>query len=186
MGHDSVKLRVVARFVILYICIGFLLVTAQQMTSNGNIRTNPRTLVTVQNEQVLRGADLYFDNCSVCHGDTGLGLNEAKTTFPEEHRKCTRCHRPGNSKFVNWNNIQDNNMFDLGQPAALRGEKALATFSNAEVLYTYIKSTMPRYQPGYLKDTEYMDITAFLIQINNALPESLILTEQSALDITLD
>ena len=180
------RLGVVARlFISLYLCIGFLGVTAQQMTSNGNIRTNPRTLVTVQNEQVLRGADLYFDNCSVCHGDTALGLAEAKTTFPEEHRKCTRCHRPGNSKLVNWDNIQDNNMFDLGQPTALRGEQALTTFPNAGVLYSYIKSTMPRYEPGYLEDKEYLDITAFLVHINGALPEDILLDEQSALSTLL-
>ncbi len=158
---------------------------AQEMTSNGNVRTDPRTLLTTQSAQVLRGADLYFANCSVCHGDTALGLNEAKTTFPAEDRNCTRCHRPGNSKTVNWTNIQDNNMFDIGNPVALRGDGALANFPDAATLYAYTRATMPRYQPGFLTDAEYMDITAFLAHINGALPENLVLDEQNAATVPL-
>ena len=162
-----------------------MLVAAQEMTSNGNVRTNPRTLVTTQSEQVLRGADLYFANCSVCHGDTALGLAEAKTTFPPEDRRCTRCHRPGNSKTVDWTRIQDNNMFDIGDPVALRGDGALADFSDAATLYAYTRATMPRYQPGFLADAEYLDITAFLAHINGALPEGVVLDEQSATTVLL-
>ena len=170
-------------FIAFYLCILCLGVTAQQMTSNGNVRTNPRTLVTIQNEQVLHGADLYFEHCSVCHGDTALGLAEAKTTFPEEHRKCTHCHKSNNTKLIDWRYIEHNNMFDIGKPGALRGD--LSSFPSALTLYTYIKVTMPRYEPDKLSGDDYMAITAFLAHINGASLEATPLTEQSAAGVSL-
>ena len=177
------------RSLLLYLSLGLLVglcfSAAQEMTSNGNIRTNPRTLVSTESEQVLHGADVYFESCAVCHGDTALGLAEAKTTFPESHQRCTRCHRPGNPKTVDWTFIQDTNMFDLGDPVALRGDGALAAFANAAALHAYTSATMPRYAPGTLDNSDYLAVTAFLLHVNGALPEGLELTGDNAVDISL-
>ena len=137
-------------------------------------------------EQVLRGAGFFARNCAVCHGKSAAGFAEAKLAFPREDRHCTRCHRPSNPTKIDWKNIQDHNMFSLGSPPALRGEGALTNFPSAEAVYLFIRRTMPRYEPGRLSDEEYLDITAFLLQLNNALPRDLTLAEENAAGVLLD
>lgn len=146
-------------------------------------------------ELATRGAELYALNCAVCHGATGGGLPEAKLAFPEDHRDCTRCHRPSNrivqpltEPFV------DNDMFAVGDPPALRrldlsgtGGSPLADGSSLEArspvvgqlsavaaptaLLAYVAATMPRYDPGRLTADEYAAITAHLLVVNDRLDE---------------
>ena len=149
--------------------VGFfaLLVATLGLTQDNERRTHSSTLVTTEDAELLNGAELYYQKCSVCHGDTGLGLEEARATFPEDHRRCTQCHKSGNPKEVDWLNIRDNDMFDIGDPTPLRGEGALANFANPESLQAYISATMPRYAPNSLEADDYRDIAAFLLHINN-------------------
>jgi mono/diheme cytochrome c family protein len=135
--------------------------------------------------QVQIGAELYNANCKVCHGATALGLEEAKLAFPQEHRRCTRCHRPGNPTLIDWNNIQDHDMFDLGNPPHLRGAEALSSFGTAEALYQYLRATMPRYEPSRLEDAEYLDITAFLLELNGLLPNDFTLSMENSSALSL-
>jgi hypothetical protein len=65
---------------------------------------------------------------------------------------CTTCHRePG------------------GTAPVLAGERFTKTFSDAtlQVVFTTIKTTMPRNAPGSLSDTEYVDVVAHLLKINS-------------------
>jgi mono/diheme cytochrome c family protein len=65
---------------------------------------------------------------------------------------CTSCHRePG------------------GTAPVLAGERFTKTFSDAtlQVVFTTIKTTMPRQAPGSLSDAEYVDIVAHLLKINS-------------------
>ncbi len=117
---------------------------------------------------VMRGAEIYNDNCAVCHGDTGLGLEEARLSFPADHRACERCHRPGNPRFMSFETMMErqHDLFDVGVPPSLRGSGALATFAgNQEALFAYVRATMPRYQPGRLRDEAYRDVVTFLTWI---------------------
>lgn len=113
---------------------------------------------------VRAGAEAYAANCSVCHGDTGLGYEEAKLSFPADHRQCTRCHRPGNEREMSFAemNRREHNLFDVGDPPAVRGEGALRAFPTDEALAGYLRATMPRYQPGRLSDDDYAALVAFL------------------------
>ena len=135
--------------------------------------------------QVVRGAEVYDLNCAVCHGDSGLGFAEAKLAFPETERKCTQCHKSGNPKLIDWKTIRDNDMFDVGTPPALRGSERNPQFANALVLYTYLKATMPRYEPGRLSNDEYLDVTAFLLSINGDLPRDINLDLGNAVKLEL-
>ncbi len=123
---------------------------------------------------VAAGAELYAWNCSVCHGPTGGGLAEAKLAFPEEERRCTRCHRPSNrivqpldQPFI------DNDMFSIGEPPALHGiaggRVTLAATADPAALFHYVRATMPRYDPGRLTDAEYRALTAFLLDMNGRI-----------------
>lgn len=121
-------------------------------------------LVTDAPDTVVRGAATYERNCSVCHGDTALGYEEAKLAFPAGHRACTQCHRTGNAREMSWDVIdaRGHDLFDVGDPPALRGPGALVGFADDAVLFAYTRATMPRYQPGRLTDAEYTDLVAFM------------------------
>lgn len=144
----------------------------------------PDTMAVAQ-----RGAELYALNCAVCHGATGGGLAEAKLAFPEDHRDCTRCHRPSNrivqplsEPFV------DNDMFAVGDPPALHDLEAAASSATGldprsavagrlsataapTALLVYVAATMPRYDPGRLTADEYAAITAHLLVLNGRVDE---------------
>lgn len=117
---------------------------------------------------VRAGAEAYAANCAVCHGDTGLGYAEARLSFPTDHRACTRCHRPGNEREMSFATMMErqHDLFDIGDPPAVRGDGSLAAFPTDDVLFAYLRATMPRYQPGRLNDDAYRSLVAFLRWLN--------------------
>lgn len=125
-------------------------------------------LVANASDEVRVGATLYDLNCAVCHGDTGLGYAEAKLAFPADHRTCTRCHRPGNPVTMSFETMMErqHDLFDVGAAPALRGDGALAAFTDPVALWAYTGATMPRYQPGRLTDVEVRAIVTFLWHAN--------------------
>ena len=129
-------------------------------------------------ELSARGGELYAFNCAVCHGVTGGGLAEAKLAFPEDHRDCTRCHRPSNRTVQPLTQpFVDNDMFAIGDPPALRavasadaGSVAVGRMGEVaapKALLAYVAATMPRYDPGRLTLEEYTAITAHLLALND-------------------
>ncbi len=58
--------------------------------------------------------------------------------------------------------FQDNNMFDVGDPPALRGPGTLRAWLDAVALRAYIEAAMPRHAPGSLSRAEAEAITAFI------------------------
>jgi len=117
--------------------------------------------------QLERGSDLFYRRCSVCHGKTGLGLAEAREALPESHRRCTRCHKSGGFEVMTVP-FQDNNMFDIGHPPALRGPGTLRAWPDAAALRAYIQAAMPRHAPGSLSRAEAEAVTAFLTDLRAA------------------
>ena len=146
---------------------------------------SPADLVAGSSEQVLRGAEIYDLVCSDCHGDSGLGIAEGRLSFDPEHRRCEQCHKTFNAPTKNNVKLSERNSFNIGEPPALQGEGVLAHFANAGVLHAYIRAAMPRYEPGMLGEEEYIDITAFLLKLNDLLPQGLILSEANAPSVTL-
>jgi hypothetical protein len=127
-------------------------------------------LVAGAPDAVLRGAAIYDWNCAVCHGDTGLGYAEARLAFPADHRTCTRCHRRDNAREMSFEemNARPHDLFDVGDPPAIRGDGALAGFASDAALFAYTRATMPRYQPGRLGDDDYADVVAFMRWLGEA------------------
>jgi len=117
------------------------------------------------------GEDAYARNCSVCHGPTGGGIEEARLRFPPEERRCTRCHRPSNPVVQPLDRpFVDNDMFSIGDPPPLHPTPerptALASVAAPQALQDYLSRTMPRYDPGRLSDAEYRALTALLLAMN--------------------
>lgn len=160
-------------------------IMAQAALGDGQVGHGHAADAAARVKLVGRGAELYALNCAVCHGATGGGLPEAKLAFPEDHRTCTRCHRPSNrivqpltEPFV------DNDMFAIGDPPTLRtvvhdsdGGPAtelqeavvghLGAVAPPSALLAYVAATMPRYDPGRLGHDEYVAITAHLLVLND-------------------
>jgi cytochrome c len=161
--------------VLLFVFLLFLLAVLSIATTQGyymGLKNSGGPLPTLEliagaSEQVLRGAELYDWNCSVCHGPTALGLEEARAEFPESHRQCESCHRNNNpdtrANFAG--NTNERNAFSIGVAPSLRDEASLSKFTNAAVLYAYIYTAMPRYEPRKLTLEEALDITAFLLAL---------------------
>lgn len=129
-------------------------------------------LVAPAPDAVRRGAETYDQNCAVCHGDTGLGYEEAKLSFPADHRTCSRCHRPGNVQRMSFEEMmrRQHDLFDVGEAPPVRGPDALRGFGSDEALFAYLRATMPRYQPGRLDDAAYWDLVAFLRWLTPVAP----------------
>lgn len=118
---------------------------------------------------VREGAILYDHNCSACHGDTGSGMVEAKTSFPDDKRTCTRCHKPNNPPQMDHLAMNWRNAFDIGvAPAVVGPDARLDMFANGAGLLGYVRATMPRPWPGSLSDEDYLAIVAFLAAANGA------------------
>lgn len=135
-------------------------------------------------EQVRHGAEVYDLVCSNCHGNTGLGIEEGRAEFLPEHQRCEKCHRPFNASTLANVEISEKNSFNIGTPPALRNHGMLSKFGSAAGLYAYLSAAMPRHDPGVLSEQDYLDITAFLLVLNGALPKDTILTKENSPNIT--
>lgn len=135
--------------------------------------------------QIQEGARVYNLVCADCHGDTGLGFDEALLGFHPDHHNCSQCHRKYNSPHEDDVRVSERNCFNIGDPPAIRGEGLQKKFQNAAAYYYFIKATMPRYMPNGLSEQEYWNITAFLLAINDNLPDQTELSIENAAQITL-
>lgn len=135
--------------------------------------------------QVQAGAHEYHLVCEACHGASGLGLAEGRLSFPPSHQYCERCHHPYNAALWEDTAIGPRNSFNLGDPPALRGDGTLADLPNARALYGYLRTAMPRYRPGDLTDSQYLDVTAFLLALRADMPAAGSLSLKDAAEVAL-
>jgi mono/diheme cytochrome c family protein len=115
-----------------------------------------------------KGAAVFSVACSVCHGATGMGLDEARKDFPPDHRRCYRCHRPSNPPTMALAQIEarQHDLFSIGEPPPLRGSGAFAAAASPAALRAYLAAAMPRSRPGSLSPEEYDALTAYLLYLN--------------------
>lgn len=123
---------------------------------------------------VERGRAVFALRCAVCHGETGGGLEEARLAFPEDHRRCESCHKPGNpDRQANMSGsfelmrgpVAVGNAFAIGEAPPLRGPGTLRNFRNRAALRAYIQAAMPRHAPGSLEPQESRALSAFVLEL---------------------
>lgn len=129
-----------------------------------------QTLLASASPQVRAGAQTFHLVCATCHGPTGEGLAEARMAFVPSDRHCESCHRPGNPPRWADLSVRANNSFSIGHPPPLRGTDLLQRFDTPSDLFHYIRGAMPRYDPGKLSERSYVQLTAFLLALNGAMP----------------
>jgi hypothetical protein len=106
------------------------------------------------------GAQVYWLNCSACHGDRGQGLtDEFRQLYPPEDQNCWNSHCHGDVTYENG--------FTLPKVVpALIGPGALQKFGTAGNVFGFTKAVMPFQRPGALTDEEYYQIISFLLREN--------------------
>jgi len=127
-----------------------------------------------------QGAQLFYQICMACHGDHGQGLtDEWRNVLDPPDRNCwqSRCHAS--------NHPVDGFVFPKVVPPVV-GPQMKILFATGLDLYQYIKTKMPFQAPGSLKDSEYWELTAFLLRLNGVNPGTEQLTAQTAADIWLN
>ncbi len=129
-----------------------------------------QSLLARASDQVKAGSQTFHIVCATCHGPTGKGFSEARLAFIPDHRACERCHRPANPARWSDTQITARNSFSLGQPPAVRGTDLLQEYPTPSSLFRYLKRAMPRYDPGKFSDEQYVQLTAFLLALNGAMP----------------
>lgn len=66
--------------------------------------------------------------------------------------------------------FEDNNMFDIGDPPALRGPGTPQALPDKAALQAYIQARMPRHAPGTLSGGEAAALAAFVLELRAAPP----------------
>ncbi len=102
-----------------------------------------------------------FDRAQIAHGKSLYGSN------------CAKCHGA--------------NMQGITAPALSGPAFAPATGSHLTIggIYTYMSTNMPADRPGKLKDDEYADLMAYLLNANGYAPGSAKMTGDSARGSTM-
>jgi len=109
--------------------------------------------------QADQGAQTYYYVCLVCHGDQGQGLDAWRKKLDPADNNCwqSKCHSPNHMDF--------GFTFPHDVPA-VRNPGMMMTFENAYNLYVFVKTKMPWQAPNSLTDSQYWQLTAFLMRLN--------------------
>jgi cytochrome c len=129
--------------------------------------------------QADHGAQVYWLNCSPCHGDKAQGLtDEFRQQYPEEDRNCWTSHCHGKVTYENG--------FTIPRVVpALVGPGTLAKFATAQNLYGFIHAAMPFQKPNSLSDEDYYKITAFLLRQNGLIDNQTDVNESNVAQIVV-
>ena len=168
-----------------WVGLGWRLVSAQAETPEPTPRMPPMPLrltpppTIYPPSPVGQGSQVYYQVCMVCHGDRGQGLtDEWRSVLDEPDQNCwqPKCHGP---RHPPWG-------FEFPKVVpAVASPGMLARFPTGFDLYTFIKQKMPYQAPGSLKDEEYWQLTAYLLQLNGIDPGQELLTPESSAKIVL-
>lgn len=130
--------------------------------------------------QLEKGAEVYRLVCAACHGDEGQGLTEEwRNKWNPKDRNCwqSKCH----------GEIHPPDGFVLPRYVPpVKGPIVPAMFDTALELYYYNKATMPWHAPGTMRDEEYWQVTAFMVELNGVDLEGAILDKDNAADISFN
>ena len=127
-----------------------------------------------QPSQADRGAQVYYQVCMACHGDRGQGLTDEWRAAWGEDANCWQsdCH--------GFDHPQQGFSLIKTCCKVVIGPDTLTRFKNGQELFDYVVTTMPWWNPGYLKRDEFWQATAFLMRAHGAIPDGVTLDEGNA------
>jgi hypothetical protein len=119
--------------------------------------------------QLEKGAHLFWLNCAACHGDLGQGLtDEWRSVYVEDANCWARgCHAGHNG----------DQGFPIPRdvPAIISTTKNVLHFSTPQSLFNFLRTTHPPQNPGFMPDSDYWALTAYLWEQNGRLAEGEVL-----------
>lgn len=130
--------------------------------------------------QAGHSENLFFVHCMPCHGDQGQGLTDEFRTrqYPPEDVNCweSGCHgdKPYDGGFTLPKTVPP-----------IIGPDALRRFSTVADVYEFTRRAMPFNAPGSLSPTQYLQLTAFLMERNGVLPSGSALDPAAAATVLL-
>ena len=155
---------------------------AQHATPTNTLSAADRLLkptLPAEPSQADHGAQDYWLYCLPCHGERGQGLTEEfRQTYPPEENNCWQSGCHGNNPY------QYGFKLPTKIPAVI-GEAALAKFSDAAQLHSYIRATMPFWNPGSLTEEEAWRVTSFILRQNGLWDASTELNASNAPDVKI-
>ena len=109
--------------------------------------------------QADKGATVYTNECAKCHGQRGEGLASAPAlmgpgALPEYPRTTGGSADP---------TLIDPQMLQIEMQTRPAGAAWRDPFRNAQDLYTFASTHMPKDRPGELKPADYWAIVSFLL-----------------------
>ena len=135
----------------------------QQVTPTSILSATERLLkptLPAEPSQADHGAQDYWLYCLPCHGERGQGLTEEfRQTYPSEEFDCWKSGCHGRTPYE----------FGFTLPTkvpAVIAHNALWKFADAAQLNSYIRATMPFWNPGSLTEEEAWRVTAFILREN--------------------
>ena len=123
----------------------------------------PADLARAQ-DQAAPGATTYAKECATCHGNRGEGLATAPAllgpgSLPEQPRNAGGSGDP---------TLTDPQQMQLEMQSRPAGAAWRDPFRNAQDLYNFISTFMPKEHAGALKPADYWAVVSFLLAAQGA------------------
>ena len=114
-------------------------------------------------DQFAQGATVYANECASCHGGNGEGLASAGAilgagALPEYPR----------SAGAGDPTITDPQLIQIAAQTRPQGAAWRDPFRNAQDLYTFMTTHLPKSRASALKDADYWSVTSFLLAVQGA------------------
>jgi mono/diheme cytochrome c family protein len=123
----------------------------------------PADLARAQ-DQAKQGATTYANECAKCHGQRGEGLGGIPAllgpgALPEYPRDIASSGDPA---------LADPQLLQIEAQARPAGAGRRDPFRNAQDLFNFTSTRMPKGRPGELKPNEYWDVVNFIFAAQGA------------------
>jgi mono/diheme cytochrome c family protein len=114
--------------------------------------------------QSERGANLYASNCAKCHGERGEGVGSA----PDILGPGALPEQPRNPGGASGSALTDPQLLQIEAQARPAGAAWRDPFRNAQDLFDFTSTHMPRGNVGDLKPADYWAVVSFLLAAQGA------------------
>ena len=113
--------------------------------------------------QAAEGATTFVSECAQCHGQRGEGVGRAPAILgPGALPEYPRGGGSGDPTVVDPQQLQ------IDAQTRPAGAASRDTFRNAQNLYDFTSTRMPKTQPGKLKPADYWAVVTFLLAAQGA------------------
>ena len=115
-----------------------------------------------------QGATTFAKECARCHGQRGEGLAGAPAGAPAILGVGALPEYPRNTGSAGGPTMLDPQQLQIEAQTRPAGAASRDSFRNAQDLYNFISTRMPRTRPGQLKQDDYWAVVSYLLAAQGA------------------